>query len=744
MTYIEGTIKNHLFYNEESSYSVLRLEILDTDDKEIIRYEPTIIVCGFFPRLDQHKTYRFYGEVKEHPKYGIQYQATRFESVVEQTTSGLVEYLASDLFKGVGPKLAQAIVDQLGNTALEKIANDKHVLDTIPRLGAKKRDQIQKTIIENRAAEKAMVWLFGFQISPKMAIKIYDRFGFAAIEIVKENPYVLMDTIEMVGFKRADEIAFRIGFSYDHPYRIRAVILYLLSEYMNKYGDTYVPLDKMIEYALSYLNAGRDLRVDESVIHNELMYLVDSEKIIDQDGRISYRSMYDAELTIARTIRDHSRLGGERLLETDVEGYLDTFAKARGIVYTNKQYLAIKKALMEHLVIITGGPGTGKTTIIDGIAHIYQMMHPNDKMLSEKIKLAAPTGKAAKRLQEATGLEATTIHRLLGYDYEGNFAFGLHNKIDARLIVLDEVSMLDTLLCHQFFQALSPRTKLVLVGDENQLPSVGPGQILADLIKADIFTHVRLDHIHRQATGSKIISLAYDVLDQNAANLDYSLSGDVLFEPSRDTLIADCILKNVKEAIDEGYNLHEDIQVVVPVYKGINGIDRLNTLMQERFNHHHQAHKISHGEKCFYFNDKVMQLVNQPEDGIMNGDIGIVTGIIEDKELLVDFGGKQVKYNVNDFDNLTLAYAISIHKSQGSEFKVVILPLARSHQMMLRRKLLYTAITRAKEKLVMVGEWGALVRGIHGYDPERKTWLMEFLFTEDDQGDRHFTIEDFL
>jgi len=312
------------------------------------------------------------------------------------------------------------------------------------------------------------------------------------------------------------------------------------------------------------------------------------------------------------------------------------------------------------------------------------------------------------------------------------------------LIVLDEVSMLDTPLCHQFFQALSMRTKLVLIGDENQLPSVGPGQILADLIQSKIFTHIRLDHIHRQASGSRIISLAYDILDQNDANLDYSLTEDARFDTARETLISDYVVKHVKESIDQGYDLLDDIQVLAPIYKGMNGIDRLNDLLQERFNHEHAAHKITFGEKRFYFNDKVMQLVNQPEDGIMNGDIGVVSGIIEDKEMLVDFSGNQVKYNINDFDNLTLAYAASVHKAQGSEFKVVIMPISRSHQLMLRRKLLYTAITRAKEKLILIGDFEALVRGIHGYDPIRKTWLLEFLLEEDQDDTKNLTIEDFL
>lgn len=743
MPFVEGSLSQYLFYNEESAYSVLKIEIIDTDDPRIARYEPTIVVCGFFPRLDMHQSYRFHGELAEHPKYGLQFNAQSFESA-QKTVSGLVDYLSSDLFKGIGPKTAQAIVDLLGESALETIANDKTVLDRIPRMTEAKRDMIHETIIANRQAETTLVWLYGFSISPKMAMKIFNRFGFQAIDIVKANPYVLMDEIELVGFKRADEIALKIGFPYDHPYRIQAVIMYLLLEYMNKYGDTYLEKDRLLDYALSYLNVGKDFVLDRERIAAGLGELAFAGRIIDIEGRISLGGIYHQEQTLARIIKDHAGKGGETIDPETIRDQIRAIEAAKGIVYTPKQHLAIAKALTAHFVIITGGPGTGKTTIIEAITQIYARLYAQDKLPRKAIRLAAPTGKAAKRLSEATALEATTIHRLLGFDYEGKFAFGNHNKIDARLIVLDEVSMLDTALAYQFFQALAPRTKLVLVGDDNQLPSVGPGQILADLIASGIIDLVKLDHIHRQAADSQIVTLAYNILEQDVGELAFPKDKEVWFQPAKETLCADWVCKFVKQALDDGLDLIEDIQVLVPVYKGINGIDRLNELLQERFNSRHAAHQIAKGDKRFYFNDKVMQLVNQPEDGVMNGDIGVVAGIIENKELLVDFSGTQVKYNINDFDNLTLAYAISIHKSQGSEFRCVIMPIVRAHAIMLKRKLLYTAITRAKERLVLIGEAEAFVRGVYGYEAERKTWLGEFLRQEEQTGAANLTIEDFL
>jgi len=514
---------------------------------------------------------------------------------------------------------------------------------------------------------------------------------------------------------------------------------------MNKYGDTYLEKDKLLEYTMSYLNVNEDFYIEESQVIDRLELLSIEGKIIDVDEKISLRGIYFSEKAVASILYKHSQYEDEPIDDTLIEDYLNQLEKIRNIAYTTMQRKAIIKALKEHLVIITGGPGTGKTTIIDAITHVYRLIHQANKSIASKIKLVAPTGKAAKRLIEATGLEATTIHRLLGYDYEGHFAYSQHEKIDASLIIIDETSMMDISLANHLFQALSPRTKLVIVGDENQLPSVGPGQVLCDLIESDLFTVVKLEKIHRQAIDSSIISLAYDVLSQNLNEHMFEQKDDRMFIQTRENMVSDYILKSIRNQIHLGYSLLEDIHVLIPIYKGMNGIDRINQLIQERFNRVNEAFQIAYKDKTFRFQDKVMQLVNQPEDGIMNGDLGVVTGIIEDKEILVDFSGRSVKYNVKDFDNITLAYAISIHKSQGSEFKVVILPLVRSYTIMLKRKLIYTAITRAKETLIMIGEKEALQRGIYGKEPPRKTWMKQFLQEiETTPEDKFLTIEDFL
>lgn len=745
MAFVEGSVKQTLFYNEDNSYSVLRVAIENTDETELIRFEPTIVICGFFPRLEPNQTYRFYGDIAEHPKYGIQYNASRFERVILLTKTGIAEYLSSDLFKGIGPKTAEAIVNLLGLEALDKIMNDPDLLDQVPRMNDSKKKMIWETLRENRAMESTLIWFYGFAISPKMALKIYQKFGMAAIDIVKDNPYVLMDDIENIGFIRADEIALKIGFPETDPKRLRAVMVYLLNEYMIKYGDTVLEKTKLLEYAESYLSKEGRKPLETKEIEAGYDLLLASGRIVEESGWVSFTAIHVAEKGLAERLQALNREATADFDEALIELYWNQFVSTQTIAYTPTQKKAIMTALREPFSIITGGPGTGKTTLIDAIVQIFLLMHQGRNEIKDLVKLAAPTGKAAKRLQEATDFPATTIHRLLGYDYEGNFAFGRHHPIEAKLVIIDEVSMLDVSLAYQLFSAIKPRTQIVLVGDDNQLPSVGPGQVLADMMESDLFSIVKLDEIHRQAADSSIIRLAYDVLNQQVTEDVFSSLPDRVFLMTRENLVADYILKAIREEIAEGYHVIDDIQVLSPLYKGTVGIDRLNQLIQERFNRLHSAHKITVNGREFRFQDKVMQLVNQPEDGIMNGDLGVVIGIIEDKELHVDFSGNVVKYNVKDLDNLTLAYAVSIHKAQGSEFKIVILPLVPSHGIMLKKKLLYTAITRAKEKLIMIGEKYALQKGIFGKDIPRKTKLKEYLIqAHQPKTEKELTIEDFM
>ncbi|OQX93922.1 MAG: hypothetical protein B6I17_00725 [Tenericutes bacterium 4572_104] len=741
MSYIDGSINRYLFYNEDNSYSVIKIKIIDTDEIELTHYEPTIVVCGFFPKLDKFTNYRFYGNLTNHNKYGVQYNATSFERIMDNTYSGLIDYLSSDLFKGIGRKTATRIVDKLGLDALDLIAKNKHVLDDIPRLRKDLRDDLHDIIIENREMEKTLVWLYGFDISPKMALRIYNTYGNLTIDTVKNNPYVLMDDVEGIGFRRADDIGIKIGFKYDSPLRIQAVIYFLMNEYMNKYGDTFLVKDQLIDYTKKYLD-NNEFQIDVSLVTNQLDSLINANKIIQKDDILSLRFLYKAEEFLAKKLLS---LNNEIDLQgTDLSLYIDKFESINNITYTSKQREAIKKALSNQLVIITGGPGTGKTTVIKGIVDIYNMIHGYIDM-EEDIALAAPTGKAAKRLSLATNLEAKTVHKLLQYDFLGIYNKNETEPLTEKLIIIDEVSMMDSLLAKRLFMAITDNTQIILVGDSNQLPSVGPGDVLRDIIQSRLFNVIELDIIHRQAENSNIISLAYDVLNQEINSDIFNHFPDRDFLRVNERFVSNKILSEIKLLMNKGYSLLEDIQVLIPVYKGINGINRINDLIQKTFNEKNKNFNISYKDKTFYYNDKVMQLVNQPEDNVMNGDQGVVSGITEDDELLVNFSGNVVKYSLKELDNLTLAYAISIHKSQGSEYKCIILPLVKSYTIMLKKKLLYTAITRAKEKLIMLGDFEAYRRGVLGVDTPRNTLLQEFLKEEISQNnDNELTIEDFL
>jgi exodeoxyribonuclease V alpha subunit len=741
MTFVEGAIKRYLFYSEDNSYSVIKVQIKNTDDPELIRYEPTIIVCGFFPKLDKHSDYKFMGEMTHHKTYGMQFNAKTFERVVDQTYDGIIDYLSSDIFPGVGVKTAQRVVDKLGVHCLDLISKDQHILDQVSKLNQKQKTVIHQGIVQNKSMEDTLVWLYGFSISPNMAMKIYQKYGLDTKQIMRENPYILMDEVEGIGFKRADEIGLKVGFSYDSDLRISAVIYYLMNEYMNKYGDTYLERDHLIKYTSQFLNNQDGFFVDDQKIIERLNHLIEQDKLVQEDDKVFLKYLYHAEQAIASKMK---RLNEKSDIFNGIDSSIKTFEDMHHIIYTKAQKKAIHLALSNDISIITGGPGTGKTTVIKGIINVYKMVR-NYQISDEDIRLAAPTGKAAKRLSESTEMGATTIHKLLGYDFEGHFKHDELNPIDAKIVIIDEASMIDCLLMRRLLAAITRGTMVVLVGDANQLPSVGPGDVLNDLITSDYFPVQELNIIHRQAANSNIISLAYDVLEKQVNEDLLDNLDDRVFIQTKDEYMSTNILKIIDRLINKGYSLHQDIQVLIPMYRGLNGIDRINDRIQDVYNHQNKDMAIRFGDKTFYHQDKVMQLVNQPEKNVMNGDQGIVVGIEDEKELIVDFSGVLVRYNKKELDQLTLAYVISIHKSQGSEYPVVIMPLSLSYTIMLKRKLMYTAITRAKELLILVGSIEAYRRGVLGRDRKRNTWLQNFLDEiHHQENENQVRIEDFL
>jgi exodeoxyribonuclease V alpha subunit len=729
MKYIQGIVKAIIYHNEENSYTIIKVKIQEmTEEVNLFLLDDTdyVTITGYFPVPMRGEEIRFFGEFKEHNRYGLQYQVKSYEKLSDTSIPGLIEYLSSDLFKGVGVKTAQNIVQTLGKDTITKILDDKNVLETVPRLSSKLIDVIYDSLLENKAAENTLIKLYGYGITPKMAIKIYKYYQNETIQIIEQNPYQLIYDIEGIGFERADIIAKRLGFEETDPLRIKAMIMYLYQLMGLNYGHTFLYMDQLIEYLHNAVNKKSEL-ISEDRLRELLNELIEEQHFVEQDNVIKLKTIDYAEKHIINRLKNTDDFETE-INERDVYQFIELFEQTNDITYTTLQKKAIVQALKSNVFILTGGPGTGKTTVIKGLIFAYCKYHQipityNDPLFP--IKLVAPTGRAAKRMNEATMIHAETIHRLLGYGFDGTFMFNKDNKIEADVVIIDEASMIDVFLASQLFQSIPHDTKIIIVGDEDQLPSVGPGQILKDIIDTDMFDYTRLKTIHRQAENSHILDLAYHVNRSSLPSDIHQVQDDRLFVEVKQEDFHQRLLDSIHYLINQGYDLWEDIQILIPMYRGMTGIDQVNQLIQQEFNPQQKA--LEHGEREFRIGDKVIQLVNQIEDNIMNGDQGVVTGITSEEILIVDFLGTEVSYKKGDLINLKHAYATSIHKSQGSEYPVVILPIFRSYSIMLKRKLLYTGITRAKEKLLLFGNVDALEYGVKRLEDERQSTLKQQL-----------------
>ena len=727
MKYIQGIVKALIFYSEENSYNIIKVKITESnEDLNIFMYDDYISVTGYFPQPLRGEEIKFFGEFKENSKYGTQYVVKNYEKLSDTSIAGLIEYLSSDLFRGVGLKTATSIVAVLGKDTIKLVLDDKKTLNKIPKLSEKLRDVVYQGIIDNKASENTLIKLYGYGITPRTSMKIFKKYQNETIAIIEKNPYQLIYDIEGIGFERADLIAKKLGFEDNDPLRVKAMIIYLYNLMGVNYGHTFLYIDQLKEYLVKQLNKSEELvSIDE--IDDYIEELIVDRMFVKENDSIKLLNISYAEENITNKIKELTSDFTHDLNIEKVNNYIDIFEKINDIEYTKLQRKAIHRALKSNIFILTGGPGTGKTTVIKGIVFVYckynQIPIEYNNSLFE-VKLIAPTGRAAKRMNETTKLHAETIHRFLGYNFQGKFTFNKDNLVDAKVVIIDEASMIDIYLASQLFQSIPKTTKVIIVGDENQLPSVGPGQLLKDFIDSDMIDSVHLKIIHRQANDSNIIKLAYDVnnsvlpTDINKAFNDrYFVSEDIKNFESRLVNIINYLQLN-------GFDLHEDIQVLIPMYRGVTGIDNVNKILQREFNPN-TSKVIVHGDREFRIGDKVIQLSNQIEDNIMNGDQGVVISITEDKNLIVDFMKNEVLYKIGDLINLKHAYAMSIHKSQGSEYKVVILPIYRSYSIMLKRKLIYTAITRAKEKLILIGDISSLKYGVEKIEPSRQSTLKQ-------------------
>ncbi len=737
MDQLSGVITRVNYYNQENGYTIAILE-LDYKDKNIAMKKAKIIgnsipVVGFFDRCpNELEEYILEGDYVRNPTYGLQFKFSKFTRKMLKNEQGIISYLSSSMFPGIGQKLAKTIIDKLGTDCLLKIKDDPKCLDLV-NLTEKQKSVIISGIISDTVSQEAVVFFLDNGITLDTTHKIISMFGDMAKEIVLENPYILMDKIHRFGFKKNDAFALKIGVEENSIVRLKALLSYVLQEALYSAGNSYVSKGELYDATIRYL----DKDVDGEVFNQVLDILTEAKKIyIDNDLNIYDYKMYIQELELALTISNKLSKSLEtnpiEYKEEDIEKCFMKVKNSSGLEYSTEQLEAIRSAFLEPIVIITGGPGTGKTTIIKAIIDMYMRLNKDNNSLLDYIALLAPTGKAAKRMKESTSMNAMTIHKFLGYTGDNNFAYSKYNKTTAKLIIVDEASMMDLPIASRLITSMQDDARIIIVGDVDQLPSVGPGQVLKDLIDSKEIKTIKLTKIHRQAEDSSIIKLAHNVNEGILPDNLLDKLQDRTFISTDNEHIANILVNAVKRFVDKDYDIKKDIQVLIPMYKGDCGINEINSRIQELINPLDvENEEIKHFGRSFRKNDKVIQLVNRAEKGVMNGDVGYVKNFnykdLKPIGLSVAFDTVVVDYTIEELEDLSLAYAISVHKAQGGEFDVVLMPFTTKHYIMLKRKLIYTGITRAKKTLILIGDPKAMSQGIRRVELNRKTILKETL-----------------
>ena len=686
-------IDSVLYYNNENGYGVLRVKIVGQN-------QPTVVV-GTMPVLSSGHQIRATGSWVVDKRFGRQFKLEALESIMPQEIEGIRRYLSSGLINGIGPGYAERIVSYFGTSTFDIIDKEPHRLLEVHGIGRVRVSKIEKSWQEQKVIKDIMLFLQAHGIGSSLAIRIYKAYGGQSIETIKQNPYCLAKDIQGVGFLKADSIALSLGVEPDSAYRIKAAIDYILNQNTQK-GNSVVPQDALIQEVQELLDIPIEVisqnlaqAIAEDMIVETTLSLSDT-KSDEKTPACALKYFFHQEEAIARKLillsfsKDQNNISYEKAIE-----YAQDTLK---ITLAENQKEAIRQIITEQVVVITGGPGTGKTTLLNSAVRILKEVGLN-------VTLCAPTGRAAKRLSEVSGCHASTIHRLLGI---GPYDSGLPGGIVGQgcdVLIVDEVSMVNITLMHAVTNAISAKTKLILVGDINQLPPIGAGKPLADIIDSGIIPVVRLDKIFRQVEAGMIVVNAHKI--NSGAMPDLEAASDFKFLPSSDLQISFTLVSCV-ERLSQGYDYLRDIQILTPMRKTESGTIALNKVLQQVLNKH-KLIKISRFGNDFYNNDKVMQIVNNYQKDVYNGDVGIIKSIdLEEQKILVDFDDKKVNYDINELDQLILAYASTIHKSQGSEYKVVIIPISMQHKIMLSRKLLYTAITRAKEMVILIGSQYAI------------------------------------
>ncbi|MCT3399309.1 ATP-dependent RecD-like DNA helicase [Lentilactobacillus hilgardii] len=735
--YVDGRLKAIFFSSNDSFYKVLLIEITDTN---LNWPESEIVVTGNFGDVVEENSYHFTGKVIDHPRYGKQFQAANYTSLIATTKEGVIKYLSGDRFPGIGKQTAQRVVKVLGDDAIQRINADGRVLDQVP-ITQKQRDAILDNLSVDDGLEKVIVGLNSYGFSSKIASDIYEKYHGDALKIISENPYQLVEDIRGISFKRADAIALKLGLTAASTERIRAGLLYAIQELCFENGDTYTTTSALLNMAGDLLDNNAEHQVSGQQLGESLIELAKEHKVVGEGDRIYLSYVYNAEVQIAehlnRIIKNKDD-GEDHFSDDAIKSQIRMVESKFDINYDDSQSQAIMEAVKSPAFILTGGPGTGKTTIINGIVNTYARLHEYSLDINEykdkpfPIVLAAPTGRAAKHMSDSTGLPASTIHRLLGLNGQESADYTSPKDIEGSLLIIDEMSMVDTFLFRLLMRAVPNHMQIIFVGDQDQLPSVGPGQVFHDLLTSKQLPAMHLDNIYRQEKGSSIVQLAHDIhAGKLSENFDQNQS-DRSFIACNETQLPSVIEQVARRAKDKDFGLM-DVQVLAPMYRGTAGIDHLNNILQNVWQVNPTGKSVTIRDHTYRIGDKVLQLVNNPEQNVFNGDLGIIVGMEAPKnqaiptKIIIDFDETEVTYEKNEWIQFTLAYCTSIHKAQGSEFPMVILPIVRQYSRMLQRNLLYTAVTRASDFLIMLGEKQAFEQCVRSISVNRKTSLVQRL-----------------
>ena len=740
MQTVEGYLNKIIFHNKENNYYILSIFLNDKYDFVEGDY---LSVVGTFNDFEfiEDDLYSFKGEIVQHRKYGTQLSAIVVEPVIEKDKEAIVSYLSSSIFQGVGRKTAELIVDTLGVDALDKIYEDKDTLFSIKGIPEQRKDTIYATIVANKQTQDIILKLNEYNLSNNLILKIYNFYKHNTLRTITENPYSLIKDIKGINFKTVDKIAETNEIAANDRERILYAFIYTINSYCFSTGNTYISKNNLLYNTFNILYSSRNIAVPKEDILNSYTYALDTGKLIEIEDRVFLPEIYYSEYSIYSDITQ--RLEQKNTIEINdglLDKYINEVEDELEISYDIVQIAAIKNCIRNNFAILTGGPGTGKTTIILAVIKIFQKIknYSIHDLLDESrsiLTLCAPTGKAAKRMSESTGFYASTIHKAIGWSTEDENMeeFVSEKHIKSELVIIDESSMIDVFLMYNLLKIINKDAKIILVGDNDQLPSIAPGNVLNDLINSKAISTVKLNKIFRQSEHSSIINISHSIKNNIPFDVLENFDDKEFISANKNEMI------NVISAIYDDLikdSSKENIQILAPIYKGTSGINEINMTIQSRFNDNEE--QIEYGELIYKVNDRVMQLVNRPEDNIFNGDIGYIEEIYKEGnkvKIVIDYDGNYVTYEKTELNQITLSYACSIHKAQGSEFENVIIPFIDNYNFMLNKNLTYTAITRAKKKLILCGSSNVFYKSIEPTNVVTRQTALEWFFTTDKEAE---------